>query len=113
MLGFNLDLPHWGFLERITPAPLRREPDILRRVIHGHCSDHWVGHVTDSRTRVFHGEVHFKEWLRLVGEINASAADGPFPFSGYLTCELECVSDLSIVADTLCDLDALLDRYCR
>jgi hypothetical protein len=112
-LGFNLDVPHWGFLSRIDRTILRQEESIYRRILHAHISDHWIGHVADSRTGVFHNEIEFKDWLRLIAELPTGRDPGKgLPFSGYLTCELECVSDLATVAETLIHLEAMLDHWC-
>jgi sugar phosphate isomerase/epimerase len=114
-LGFNLDIPHWAFLEKIDVAILRREPAILNRIVHAHVSDHSLGHITDSRTRLFHSEIQFSDWLRLIGELSEGMHkknDG-LAFSGYLTCELEAVGDFETIEETVSDLDGMLDRWCR
>lgn len=95
VLGLNLDIPHWGFLSDITPNWVRKNPDIMKRIVHAHICDHYVGHFCDSVPGAFHVSDEFEPWIKLIKEIHLGNLSGSLGFSGFLSCELECSQNKS------------------
>jgi sugar phosphate isomerase/epimerase len=113
-VGFNLDLPHWCFLAGIDLAWLRTQSSILDRIAHAHVSDHSSGHFSDAEPYLFHGASDIGPWLRFLGTLPSLKTKKPaIPYSGYISCELECCDSEHRVKRALDSTKELIERYCQ
>jgi sugar phosphate isomerase/epimerase len=104
-IGLNLDIAHWGFLAKLSPDWVRERPQVFKRVVHAHVSDHASGgHFGDVVPLRLHEENEFADWLTLLEEIDAAKSNGNQdestpPFSGIISGELEACLCLEQVAE--------------
>lgn len=95
VVGLNLDIAHWAFLDGITVEMIKGEPSVLRRIVHAHISDHYRGHCADAIPTTFHSAAEYLPWIELLTKICCDAdTDNQkhverLPYSGYVSCELE------------------------
>ena len=115
-VGFNLDVAHWS-IAGIDPGSLERgAPDVFRRVIHAHISDHGRGHFGDAVLGHVglglrkNGLREFGPWIDLIRRIadRNGQADGRPPFSGLVSVELEACRTPAFAAKALSRLNELL-----
>lgn len=114
-VGFNLDIPHWCFLANIDLTWVANHPAILKRIAHAHVSDHSSGHFCDAEPLLFHGASEFVPWIRLLSGLETANRHGAedLPYSGFLTCELECCLEEENIGRSVHALKDLVDRHCQ
>lgn len=99
-IGLNLDIPHWAFLQDISPNWLHENRSVMNRIAHAHISDHLSGHFADGALPSFHEQPDFMRWFDILISLNNRASEVP-GYSGYVSCELECCNDTDSVSRSL------------
>lgn len=93
-VGFNIDIAHWAIIEGSSANNIPKNSALFRRIAHAHISDHADNiHLGDLPFWSIAGhDVVLKTWINL---LRARANEGQldFPFSGYVSLELESARD--------------------
>jgi len=110
VVGLNLDIAHWAFLNNSTSESetqlsvdwLRRNPHVLSRIIHAHICDHGNGHMGDLYLEAVNAKDKFEPWLQILSERAKSKSwlqslliksklikSRRLPYSGYIAIEHE------------------------
>ena len=112
-VGFNLDIAHW-MLAGIDPLAV--PPSIVNLIGHCHICDSSCGHMDDSPLFDIRGKEAFRKWFELLDRCVARSqktvdfTDTEFPYSGYVSLELECAKRRSDVERSLSTLATSLRK---
>ncbi len=116
-VGFNLDIAHWRLApisdhstesRPIEPDDVRRCLPVMKRIVHGHISDHHPTAHFGDLPLIQELEASFRPWLDLLRD--AQTINGPKGLapSGFLSLELEAMRNRKVVSESLKVLSAWL-----
>ncbi|QDV71865.1 apurinic/apyrimidinic endonuclease family protein [Botrimarina mediterranea] len=120
-VGVNLDVSHLrmtcvqgsgGADERVSAARVRDSP-IFRRIVHAHISGHsQKAHFGDRALSLKGSRATYGPWIALLAQ-RAGMRDGPIPFSGYVSLELEATRDAVYATVATRDAAVILSQLQR
>lgn len=107
VVGVNLDIAHWAFLENVAPEKV---PELVRdRIVHAHISDHAPGgHFGDSELFTFHEVAIFEKWICFLENIFLRNDRNALPYSGFVSTEMEVAANTSMVASAVAKLNSII-----
>ncbi|MCP5541438.1 MAG: hypothetical protein H7A52_14945 [Akkermansiaceae bacterium] len=98
LVGFNLDIAHWGIIEAIPLSRVFEKPGVFNRIVHAHISDHHPGaHFADCALGSVSRNLDvFRKWLNLYAVRHAAPVEGYPRCSGAVSIEIEACRDSEI-----------------
>lgn len=111
-VGLNMDIAHW-MLAGINPSFITS--DVLDLIGHCHICDSSCGHMDDSPLFDMRGKEAFRQWFEILDKrIRTSKQHDlkmvAFPYSGYVSLELECAKHLQDVQRSFETLSICLQK---